>query len=90
MASHKNKWRKAGRFEFRRETKRYHDGTPWGCDVLFVRIRRVGCCVVEPFAWKECAPGKTLSLLCGIHSAETPIGAARHARQYLLTQLESR
>lgn len=32
----KNKWRRRGRLEFRRETSRLSDGTPWG-DVLWVR-----------------------------------------------------
>lgn len=40
----KNKWRRRGRLEFRRETGRYHDGSIWpGKDVLFIRIRRKAC-----------------------------------------------
>jgi hypothetical protein len=36
-----NVWRKAGRIEFRRETRRLHDGTPWGdgAEILYCRIR---------------------------------------------------
>lgn len=36
----KNKWRKAGRLEIRRETSRLSDGTPWG-DVLWIRTAKV-------------------------------------------------
>lgn len=35
--SRKNKWRRCGGLEFRRETQRYDDGTPTGGDVLWVR-----------------------------------------------------
>jgi len=38
----KNKWRKCGRFEARRETRRLHDGTPDG-DVLYIRKKGVVC-----------------------------------------------
>ena len=38
----KNKWRKRGRIEFRRETRRLSDGTPDG-DVLFIRVRKKAC-----------------------------------------------
>ena len=40
----KNKWRKRGRLEFRRETARYSDRTCWiGKDILFIRIRKHAC-----------------------------------------------
>jgi hypothetical protein len=83
MPSKKNKWRKRGQFEFRRETKRYSDGTPWGCDVLFVRVRKVACAIVEPFDWKACAPGKTLSVLTGTYRSARPVEAAHKVRDYL-------
>lgn len=35
--SKKNKWRRCGGLEFRRETQRYDDGTPTGGDVLWIR-----------------------------------------------------
>ena len=38
-----NVWRRAGRFEFRRETGRYYDGTPNGTETLYIRIKGVGC-----------------------------------------------
>jgi hypothetical protein len=43
--SRKNKWRRRGRLEFRRETSRYSDGTPEGGDRLFVRIKGKACVV---------------------------------------------
>lgn len=41
----KNKWRKRGRLEFRRESKRYHDGSIYGPgeDVLFIRVKGKAC-----------------------------------------------
>ena len=41
--SRKNKWRTRGAIQFKRETRRYHDGTPSGGDVLFIRIRGKAC-----------------------------------------------
>lgn len=42
--SRKNKWRKRGALEFKRESVRYHDGTIWPeRDVLFIRIRGKAC-----------------------------------------------
>lgn len=38
----KNKWRKRGSIQFRRETRRLSDGTPDG-DVLFVRVKGKAC-----------------------------------------------
>jgi hypothetical protein len=88
MASKKNKWRgRKGEIQFRRETKRYSDGTPWGKDVLFIRIAGVECCHVEP---KE-IPGATYAgkvWFSGVKTtsqALTPVQAAkailRHLRQ---------
>ena len=69
MPSKKNKWRKRGRLEFRRETKRYSDGTPWGKDVLYVRIRKVDCAIVEPMELESYrAAGNTLSVLPSLGS----------------------
>jgi hypothetical protein len=85
MSSKKNVWRgKSGGLQFRRETKRYSDGTPWGCDALYVRIKGKFCCVIEPFEWSDCAKGKTLSLLMGNYSAQSPIGAAHAIRERFL------
>jgi len=89
MASRKNKWRTAGRFQFRRETKRYSDGSPWGCDTLFVRIKGRACTSIEPFQWGAVRPGCTLCVSVGTYRAATPISAARMARQYLLARLEA-
>ena len=83
MASRKNVWRRRGALEFRRETKRYSDGTPWGCDVLYIRVKRRACAVVEPFDWSHLGTGKTLSVLCGTYRAATPIEAAHLAREYI-------
>lgn len=79
----KNVWRKCGRLEFRRETKRYSDGTPWGNDVLFIRIRKKACAFVEPFDWSHLGTGQTLAIHCEVYSAATPIQAAHAIRQYL-------
>ncbi len=69
MPSLKNKWRKRGRLEFRRETKRYSDGTPWGHDVLYIRVRKHDCAIVEPCELDSYRQqGKTLSVLPSINS----------------------
>lgn len=69
MASKKNKWRKRGRLEFRRETARYSDGTSMGEDRLFVRVRKVDCAIVSPFTIASyVAEGKTLSVLPSLGS----------------------
>lgn len=86
MPSRKNQWRKRGLLEFRRETKRHDDGTPWGHDVLYVRVHRKACVVIEPFTWGVCAPGKTVSLLANTYSAHTPVTAAKYARRYLIAR----
>lgn len=86
MASRKNVWRTIGRLQFRRETKQYSDGTPYGCDVLFVRRKGVACAVVEPFEWGAVAPGKTLSVLCGTYRAATAAQAAHMAKRYLFSE----
>jgi hypothetical protein len=84
MASRKNKWRKRGRLEFRRETKRYHDGTPWGHDVLYVRIKRVACAVIEPWDGPSSNPkAQAVSVLVGTYRLTTAIEAAHLARSYL-------
>lgn len=83
MTSKKNVWRRAGRIEFRRETKRYSDGSPWGCDTLFIRIKGKACAVVEPFDWSHLKTGQSLSILCDTYQAATPLQAARVARAYL-------
>jgi hypothetical protein len=84
--SKKNKWRTRGRLQFRRETKRYSDGTPWGCDVLFIRRRGIACAVVEPFDWDSAAPGKRLSVLTGTYRAANAVEAAKLARGYLMSK----
>lgn len=77
MASKKNTWRTRGRFQFRRETKRYSDGSPWGCDLLYIRVRKVACAIVEPFDWRGASPGSTVSVLCGTYRAARPAPPAR-------------
>lgn len=86
----KNVWRRAGPFEFKRETKRFSDGSPWvpATDTLFIRIRKVACSTVETFDWKTCAPGKTLCISLGTYRAAAPIEAARKIRRYLLDKRE--
>ena len=87
MASKKNKWRgPKGGLQFRRETKRYSDGTPWGHDVLYVRIAGKACAVVQPCEW-QCYPDKTLSVLCGTYRAATAIEAAHMVRDYLALEV---
>lgn len=84
MAGRKNKWRTVGRFQFRRETKRFSDGTPEGHDILWIRIPGKACVFVEPFDWKAAAPGKTLCINVGTFRAATPFEAAHLAKEYLL------
>lgn len=82
MASRKNKWRKCGKLEFRRETARYSDGTLMYEDRLFVRVRGIACVVVAPFESKY-QPEKTLSVLCGTYRLGRPGQVAHWARDYL-------
>ncbi len=88
MASRKNKWRKRGRLEFRRESGRYHDGTQTGQDVLYVRVKGVACSIVQPFdmaSYRE--QGDTVSVLCGTYRICSPIKAAHYARDYIESKL---
>ena len=69
MASKKNVWRRRGKLQFMRKTKRYSDGTAWGCDQLFVRIKGRDCAIVEPFDLQSYRDqGKTLSVLPSLGS----------------------
>jgi hypothetical protein len=86
MASKKNKWRKCGRLEFMRETKRYSDGTAWGHDVLFIRIKGKACAFVEPFDWSFKGTKETLCIHTGTYEAATPLTAARRIRAYLIRE----
>src|SRR5262245_47173655 len=43
--SRRNKWRRRGRLEFRRETARLSDGTLEKHDILIVRIKRKACVI---------------------------------------------
>lgn len=86
MASRKNKWRKRGRLEFRRETKRFSDGSPWSpaTDILFVRIKGKACSTVEPFDWSHLGePKKTVCVSAGTYRAASPVQAAHLARDYV-------
>lgn len=86
MTSRKNVWRgKVGQLQFRRETKRYSDGSAWGCDVLYVRVKGKFCCIVEPFEWPD---GKTLAVLCGNYMAVSAGQAARVIKQRYLKEME--
>jgi hypothetical protein len=82
MASRKNKWRKRGRLEFRRETARYSDRTPMGYDTLYVRIRKVACVIVQPFESTSYGPNQ-VSVLLGTYRIARPAKAANYARDYL-------
>jgi hypothetical protein len=84
MASRKNKWRKRGALEFKRETKRYSDGTPWGHDVLFVRIKGKACAIVEPCDFAS-LPSRTISVLCGTWRIVRPTQAPKLIREYLVS-----
>ena len=87
MTSRKNVWRgKLGALQFRRETKRYSDGTPYGCDVLYIRVKGKFCATVERFDWPGYPNGKTLCLLLGTYSAESPVSAARTIRNRYLKE----
>lgn len=89
MASKKNVWRgKAGGLQFRRETKRYSDGTPWGKDVLYIRVKGKFCFFLEPFDWGDVAPNKTIALFTGTYSAASPIQAAKIIRAKYLSVKE--
>jgi len=88
MSSRKNVWRRRGRLEFRRETARYSDGSPRGNDILYVRVRKVACVIVEPFT-AEWSDGRgrmhpnSVSVLVGTYRIARPAKAANYAREYL-------
>jgi hypothetical protein len=83
----KNKWRRAGRFEFRRESGRYSDGTPDGRDVLFVRIKGVACCYAStPYPESEGLSAR-IYYNDGLYFTGSPIKAAHKFRAAMLRKL---
>ncbi len=87
MASKKNVWRgPKGGLQFRRETKRYSDGTPWGHDVLFVRVRRKACVVFEPFH-SDHMPEATMSALLGTYRLGGPVAMAKLGLRHIKAAL---
>lgn len=79
-----NYWRRRGNLEFRRETKRLSDGTPWGngAETLFIRIRGKACVFVgtDPGT----GPGKGTYANDGVYFKVTnPVQAARQLRTAL-------
>ena len=86
MASRKNKWRKRGRLEFKRETARFSDGSPMGHDTLFIRIRKKACVIVQPFDLAShgiASEPHRVSVLVGTYRIARPTKAANYARDYL-------
>ena len=91
MPSRKNVWRRRGRFEFRRETARLSDGTPWG-DTLWIRSvakhRERGRAIAYVSDRKE---GRGAELGLGVYhkpeSRRDAVACAKQSRAALLTQL---
>lgn len=81
--SRKNRWRTRGNLQFRRETRRYSDGSLMtGCDVLYIRIRRKACvfATLEP----ETGPGTGFWANDGLYfKPKNPVQAANQLRRAL-------
>ena len=89
MSSKKNKWRgRKGGIQFRRETKRFSDGTPWdpATDVLYIRVAGRDCYYVEPITGlnADYYKGKMwVSSVKHTTRAEKPVAAAKIIYQSL-------
>lgn len=79
--SRKNKWRRRGRLEFRRETARLSDGTLENYDVLYVRIRRKACVIFG--GWTGDPSFGSLYLLAGTYQLGNAGKLVPVARDYL-------
>ena len=77
----KNKWRRRGRLEFRRETARLSDGTLEGYDRLFVRIKGKACVIFGE--WTGNPAFGPLYLLAGTYRLGTVSKLVPIAREYL-------
>lgn len=78
--SRKNKWRRRGVLEFKRESGRYSDGTLWpGKDVLFIRIKGRAC-VFSILERGECWPND------GLYFRAPAVKAAKQMRRELHRQ----
>jgi len=88
--SRKNKWRTRGKLQFRRETRRYSDGSLMvGCDVLYIRIRGKACvfATLEPVK----GPGTGFWANDGLYFKPTsPVQAANQLRRALYRQAAER
>jgi hypothetical protein len=78
----KNKWRKRGRLEFKRETARFSDGTPEGHDRLFVRIKGKACVIFGGWNGPQ-IDDATLYLLAGTYRLGNVGKLVPIARDYL-------
>lgn len=86
-----NKWRTRGRFQFQRVSGRYSDGTPDGREILYIRIRRVGC-VYASTPYPD-ATGLLASVAYNdgtYFKAESPVAAAHQFRARLLRDLAAK
>jgi hypothetical protein len=86
--SRKNTWRSSGRFQFRRESGRYSDGTLDGRDILYVRIKGVGCCFAST-PYPENPKLGTAYNDGGLYFSADPVRAAKQFRFALLSKKES-
>lgn len=82
--------RRAGRFEFLRESGRYSDGTPDGREILYVRIKGVAAAYAStPYPESTGLCARTSYNAGHYFSAAGPVMAAKEFRRYLLARLEA-
>lgn len=79
--SRKNKWRRRGRLEFKRETARLSDGTLENYDRLYVRIKGKACVIFGEN--KPPLIGQPLYLLAGTYRLGNAGKLVPIARDYL-------
>jgi hypothetical protein len=83
--SRKNKWRTRGALQFKRVTNRYSDGTSYGNDILFIRIRGKACVTAYSNCEADgaiCRPGKIWAN-DGLYFCKSPVIAAKQLRRAL-------
>jgi hypothetical protein len=85
----KNKWRTRGALQFRRETRRFTDGSPYGGDVLFIRIRGKACVIATTGDDAISRPGQ---IWCndGLYFCKPHVAAAKQLRAALHAKAASR
>ena len=81
----KNKWRRVGRLEFRRETARLSDGTPEGYDKLYVRIKGKACVIFGMWNGPR-IDDATMYLLAGTYRLGRAGKLTRLAKEYFTSR----